>query len=145
MLRFNLAILIGLSIFMTSCCYRVLDVQTQYVSHENLASFYVNTPDPLRQKPLVGERLMIRWSVPCEWTRDYPLFAEIRVRFRDHTEDRKTVIISESDGTTFYCVTGDTFVQSGGIATYKIDIISEGGEVLATWRHPLWTEFISFS
>lgn len=132
-----------LLVLLTSCQPHLLDVQTQYLTHENLASFYVNTPDPARNDPDIGERLMIRWSIPSDYLCYDNLSLHLRVRFKDREEEEKILALTRKSGTYLYCVINETFCRTGGILTYKIDLIG-GGCILETWRHPLWSELILF-
>lgn len=120
-----------------------LDVQTQYLSHENLASYYIHTPDPRLDNPTLGQRLFIQWSLPASEFEGQDLTLYIKVRLRNHQERKETVPICKCHGTYFYQVLNQDYFDTGGIMTYLIEI-RNGESVIECWRHPLWTELINF-
>lgn len=129
--------------FLTSCQVHHLNVQTQYLTHENLASYYVGTPDPEKDCPTIGQRLLIEWSLPKDYLCYSDLKLNLKIRFRNRKEEEIGVSIGEKSGTYLYYVINKKFCQTGGIATYKVDLIGERC-LLETWQHPLWSELITF-
>ncbi|MFI5343180.1 MAG: hypothetical protein ACHQUC_03055 [Chlamydiales bacterium] len=129
--------------FLTSCQVHHLNVQTQYLTHENLASYYVGTPDPEKDCPTIGQRLLIEWSLPTDDLCSGDLKLNLKIRFRNKKEDEVWVPINEKSGTYLYYVINKKYCQTGGIATYKVDLIGNGC-ILETWQHPLWSELITF-
>lgn len=129
--------------FLTSCQVHHLNVQTQYITQENLASYYVGTPDPEKNCPTIGQRLLIEWSLPKDDLCGRDLKLNLKIRFRDKTEDEMRLPIQEKSGTYLYYVINKKYCQTGGIATYKADLIADDC-ILETWQHPLWSELITF-
>lgn len=128
---------------LTGCQAHFLNVQTQYLSLENLASVHVGTPDLAKDKPVIGQRLMVEWALP----RNYQCFEDIelvlKVRFRNRKEDEAIVPVNRRKGIYLYYVVNQKYCETEGIATYKAELWNKGC-LLETWQHPLWSELISF-
>jgi len=132
-----------LSLLTVSCQSHYLNVQTQYLSRQNLASFHINSPDPALERPLIGQRLMISWSVPKNFCYLDHLTLKLKVRLKDYQEEEIKVSIQQRVGTYFYDVVQDKFEYTGGILTYKADLLNENC-LIYSWTHPLWTDLITF-
>ena len=124
-----------------SCQQSYLTVQTDYISYKNLASYYVGTPDPRLNCPLVGQRLIISWSVPKTFMCYADLHLEIVIRFRNGQELTEFFDIEQKRGTYVYHIINDEYIEKQGILTYRIDIVG-GGCPLEQWRHRIWAELI---
>lgn len=129
------------SLLLTSCTFHRLQVQTQYLSHEDLASYHVQTPDPHIECPLIGQRLLIQWGLPACYLAYEDLKLTLKVRLRNRHEHVRSLVLKETKGTYLYRVINNVYRSSGGIATYKVEITG-GGQVLETWKHPLWVDLI---
>jgi hypothetical protein len=139
---FILFIFIGLGgLLLFSCTLHRLNVQTQYLNEESLASYHVGTPDPSLYNPTIGQRLLIQWSLKACEVEAQELFLHLRVRFRNHQEQELKIPITAKRGTYLYELINEAYEQSGGVLTYFAEIRNEAG-VLASWKHPLWTELI---
>ncbi len=136
-------VLLFLIFVLSGCSREYLTVYTDYLSHKNLASYRVGTPDPLLNNPPVGQRLIISWSFPKSFLSKDNLHLELKVRFRNREEIKETVAICRASGTYYYYLINQDFFEKGGILTYRVDLIGDG-EVLEEWRHQLWTELILF-
>lgn len=140
---------------LTSCHFHRLEVQTQYIGEESLASFVVATPDPRIANPPIGQRLLIQWWLDqSEWQKN-SCYLALRVRFRNHQECEQKIAIDRAKGYCLYQVQGALFRQTGGVITYLAEIIqlskNEGAdqteerteEVIARFQHPLWKTLIN--
>jgi hypothetical protein len=128
--------------FLTSCAQRPLVVETQYLSHRNLASYHVRTPDPLLNNPPIGQRLLVSWSLPKESLALTDLHLEINLRFRNRESAREIVSIDRLKGTYLYTVVNESYFKTQGILSYDILLIG-GGCIIDEWRHQLWGELIT--
>jgi len=130
-------------ILLSSCTCQRLTIQSEYLGRESLASYYVNTPDPLLDAPPIGQRLIIGWSIPKSYLAYSDLHLHIIVRLRNREQDIQQVLITDIRGTHLYELLNEKFCQSGGILTYKVTLIGNGC-LLEEWHHPLWTDLITF-
>ncbi len=138
----HLILMLGI-LFFSSCTLHRLDVQTQYLTPDYLASAHIQTPDPRLFEPLIGQRLLIQWSLSTQEVRDHELFLYLKVRYCNHQEKEVNIPITSKRGTYLYKVNSKLFSETGGILTYIAEIRSST-EVVVTWKHPLWTPLITF-
>lgn len=127
---------------LTGCKETYISVHTDYLSHENLASFIVKTPDPLLNNPPIGQRLIISWSVPPCYMDFDDIHLSITIRFRNNTQIVEEVPLTQRKGTFVYPVLNEDYFTTRGILTYKVDLLNNDN-VLEAWRHQIWTEFIT--
>lgn len=118
-----------------------LTVYTDYIGRETLASFQMGTPDPLLIHPPTGQRLIVKWSLPRSYLELENLHLEIALRFRDRTLTNLNLPICQKRGSHIYTVLGKNYLQTGGILTYQVKILSSD-QTLETWTHPLWAPII---
>lgn len=130
-----------LPFLLCSCCKKYLSVQTDYLTYKDLASYYVDTPDPRRYCPASGQRLIVSWGVPKEYLCYENLRLEITIRFRNREEVIETFQISKTRGTYVFTLLNDDYFSKRGILTYKIDLVGDG-EILEEWRHKIWVDLI---
>lgn len=133
--------LVLLLFFLTGCCSR-LSVQTDYLSKERLASYYVGAPDPQLNCDTIGQRLVISWSLSREDFIYQNVAFHLKVRLRNHEEIEVCKNIICSCGYYIFQLNDEKYRQSGGILTYKVTLTGDD-TVLETWRHPLWKELIT--
>jgi len=134
---------ISLLLLTTSCQSHYLNVQTHYLSHQDLASFRVNTPDPAKETPIIGQRLMISWSLPKKYFNYQNLMLRVKVRFKDYQEDEVFISIYKKSGTYFYDLAQDEYLNRRGISTYKVELV-DNNTIIYSWQHPLWMNLITF-
>jgi len=134
----------GILFSFSSCTFHRLDIQTQYLTPDYLASFHIGSPDPHLYDPLLGQRLLIQWSLSSEEVRDNDLSLFLKVRFRNHQEQEVVVPIRSKRGTYLFRVNSALYCQTRGILTYYGEIRSPSS-VFAEWVHPLWTPLIRFN
>lgn len=118
-----------------------LSVQTSYFTRESLASYYVETPDPLLVNPPVEQKLLINWAFPHDYLDYKDLHLNVRVRFRNREEVSLEIPLEKASGYYMYVIETERFFETRGILTYKVDLIG-GGCILEEWRHQLWHELI---
>lgn len=124
-----------------SCYKNHLYVQQEKVDVNFLASSHIQTPDPRLAHPPEGSRLLISWNFPrC-------LFGEqltflVTVRFWDNTEKILVKTIHHRRGSTAFDFSNPGTCLSSQILTYKIDVFTEEGTLIETWKHHFWVELI---
>ena len=125
-----------------SCRNSSLTVQTDYLTHKDLASYHVNTPDPRRNISAVGQRLIIGWCIPKNYLSYEDLHLEVTIRYRNREEVVEIFHLLKTRGTYVYTLFNKDYLDKKGILTYKVAII--GGDcILEEWRHQIWTDLIS--
>ncbi len=131
-----------LALFMLSGCSQpFLTVHTDYLSHENLASYHVRTPDPLLNHPPIGQRLIVTWSIPKNYLAFDDLHLEISIRFRNREQLVENLSLLKRSGTYVYALLNEDYTAKRGILTYKVNLIGNG-QPLEEWRHQIWAELI---
>lgn len=128
---------------LTSCSANKLLVQSEYFSHEDLASFYVNTPDPLQNDPPVGQNLRIFWKFGGTFCNYKDVSIHYTIRLRNKEEIDRTFTVTCPRGYFTYSLYNEDYFDSGGILTYKVELMADG-ILLEEWRQHLWKELIQF-
>lgn len=141
MMKFSLFPRLICLLFLTSCSNEHLSVHTEYINAEYLASYHVRTPDPLLANPPYGQQLIVQWNIPRDYLSYEDLHLRVQIRFRNRKEIIQEVPIHQRLCCYQYELLNSAFCETGGILTYKIEIIGDGC-VLDDWRHQLWTELI---
>lgn len=133
-----------LPLLVLTSCSCPLKVQTDYLTYKDLASYYVNTPDPRQNMTTVGQRLIVSWVVPKYYLDYDDLHLEVTVRFRTKEEVTEIFPISKTRGTYVFALLNADYFEKKGFLTYKVNLMGNGC-VLEEWRHRIWTDLISFS
>lgn len=132
-------------LFCTASCNRCnLLVYTDYLSHQNLASYFVGTPDPNLNHPPIGQRVIIIWTMPSAYMGRSDIWLEVKVRFRNNQEANEVVQLTSRSGTYVYSLMNRDYIEKKGILAYKISMYA-GACVIDTWKHQLWVDLISFA
>lgn len=134
--------LLILAPFSWGCTRERLSAQTDYITVETLASYFVDTPDPRKFCPNQGQRLTITWSLPKEYNDYQDLHLELVVRFRNRNEDKLDIPIEKATGVYYYKILNEDYFSTGGILTYKITLVGSN-QTLEEWKHQLWWEQIN--
>jgi hypothetical protein len=131
-------------IFLSSCNgNNILSLHTEYITIEDLASFYIGTPDPLLNCPPFGQKLTVSWRVPNQSFHLNETSITLTVRFRDHQEITKKILLKRPLGSYVLCLNKEQYCQTGGILTYKAELWV-GECLLKAWKHHLWAKLITF-
>lgn len=139
----SIAIFIFLLFALVGCTQNKLTVRTEYINREHLASFHVETPDPLLLDPPLGQRLIAQWKIPRDYLSYENLHLRIRLRFRNRQEEVKEVPISRMRGLYCYELLNEDFCEKLGILSYLVELRGNDN-ILEEWRHQLWVELIQF-
>lgn len=144
MSRFYCCFLIFLLGLLGSSCEKYfLSVQQQWVDISYLASAQINTPDPRKENPPLGQMLIIDWRVPKHILKQQPRVL-LDLIFWDYTVKTVTLPIKrQMDYTTFELLNED-YEKSGGILTYRARIVTENDETFKESKHQLWVNLITF-
>jgi len=101
-----------------------------------LASVKVDTPDPRRENPPEGQKLLIAWDFPKSLY-DQGLSLKATVRLWNNEEQIFCFPVERKRDTTSFF-----FPASNKILTYRIQIIAADGHLVETWEHQFWTQLI---
>jgi len=134
---FNLFLLLILA----GCSKYFLTVRQISVTPNSLASSHVGSPDPRQNTPPVGQKLVIDWVIPSEILTQEPKVV-LSLVFKNHTEVKKTYPIYYRSGYVVYTLLDEEFYQTGGLLTYRAEIVTGDGEVYRDWKHQLWVSLI---
>ena len=121
-------------VLLPSCNHNMLSVHTDYVTVEDLASFYVNTPDPYLNRPPFGQRLTVSWSIPKRCVQIPDTHLLLTVRFRNREQVTKKVSIRKPSGSYILCLSRNQYCEKGGILTYKV-LLVKGDCILEEHKH----------
>ncbi len=131
-----------IAVLFSACTpYSYLSVHTDYLSHRTLASYYVNTPDPMLDNPPIGQRLIVSWSIPKHILPGNNLYLKIYMRYWNRAEEIKTEPVTRSRGTVVYAIMNEEYIETRGIMSYKVELI-DNGQVISEWKHQVWTEVV---
>lgn len=133
--------LICISGLFQACSNPHLSVHTDYLSHKNLASYHVGTPDPRLDNPPIGQRLIVTWSIPRMYLYYEDPHLVVTIRFRNREEIEETIYIHRMHGTYVYDLLNEDYIEKRGMLSYKVDIIAQGC-LLDQWRHQIWADLI---
>lgn len=140
-MKYLLFFIITISLF--SCTREPLDVSTQYWGRKDLASVIIDTPDPAKNHPLFGQRILISWSISKKEFEEGALSLHIKVNLKNNERIDQIVPLNERSGSYQFKIYGNDFVKKGGLLSYLIELQSDG-KVIATKQHKLWVEPITF-
>jgi hypothetical protein len=118
-----------------------LILQSSYLNRTQLASFYIETPDPQLQFPLVGQYILAQWYLPKTYLCFTDLHLLLTIRFGNRSEIQEKIYIWKTKGWYQYFLRGQEFLDKQGILTYKAILVGSG-QILESWQHQLWAEKI---
>ena len=122
-------------------CKDKLYVSNQHLSPDYLASSYVGSPDPSAEHFDDGVQLYVSWRVSKETLEKHPQLV-VDVIFGDLTEQRFEFIIAKRSDFQTIRLLEPVFSEKKGILTFRAEIITENKDVIAEWKHQLWTPLL---
>lgn len=132
-------------VFILNSCFPRLSVQTNYLTEERLASYFVGSPDPNLNRSIIGQRLIISWFLSDDEINAEDLHLKLSVRLYNQKEMIINEPIEDPRSYFIYQLSDHLYCESnGGILTYKVEIIGNGC-VMETWEHPLWVPLIKLN
>ena len=128
-------------LFLLSCEKYNISVTRQTVDVNYLASSQVATPDPRKENPPIGQKLIVDWHIPWDMLHEGPK-GRLHVICKDYSEDVVEFPIDALNGFIVYDLLNDRYEKTGGFLTYKAELIGRDGKVLKKWKHQLWVHII---
>jgi len=131
-------------LFSLSGCQKYgLLLHQQKMDVNYFASTHVNTPDFRRECPPNGKMVVAEWWIPQRLL-DYEPVLRIHMLFHDFTEKCVEYPVTATVGYETYFLIDEEFEETGGILSYRGEIISCDGEIFRCWEHQLWVQLIAF-
>jgi hypothetical protein len=127
----------------TSCYKNHLFVQQESVDGNDLASFFVKTPDPRKAHPPIGQKILVGWDFPRALFLEELDHLTITVHFWDQEEKKIEHPIDRRRGYASFFFSNPTKDPVKKILTYKVEIFKKDQTILETWKHHFWTELIT--
>jgi hypothetical protein len=141
---YKIALLFFLSICATSCSKYYVSVSRKKVDARDLASTHVGTPDPRQAHPPCGQMLIIDWRLPQHIVKAHPYIA-LDLIYWNNTEKSVFFPIRTPIGYATYSLLDERFDETGGILTYRAQVVGDDGRVYKEWRHQLWVNLIQIN
>ena len=129
-------------IFATSCSQYYLSIAQQWIDGRYLASSHAHTPDPRQANPPVGQMLVLDWRIPKEILEQKPEVILELILWDYTTKTVRYPIHKRMDYAVFKLLDAE-YEQSGGVLTYKAEIVTEDGTPYREWKHQLWVNLIT--
>lgn len=131
-----------LPLFLLSGCRQYyLSVCQEWVDARYLASTNVSTPDPRQEHPPLGQLLVLDWRIPKEILTKKPEII-LDLILWDYTTRQVRIPIKWRMNYATYRLFNEDYEKTGGILTYKAQIVTQDGEVYREWKHQLWVNLI---
>lgn len=118
-----------------------LSVCQKWIDPNYLASSQVSTPDPRQAHPPLGQMLILNWRLPSEVFEQQPEVV-IDLILWDYTTRQVRLPIHHPMDFATYRLVNDDYEKSGGILTYKAQVVTSKGESLYEWKHQLYVDLI---
>lgn len=132
----------SLLIFLCGCQSHGVVMYQQKISSSYLASTHVGSPDPRLENPPNGTMLVAEWWISKK-TLEYDPVLRIEIIYRDFSTGCVEFPLSHKIGYETFSLLNEDFDKTGGILTYKAEIVTCDGEVYRQWKHQLWVELIT--
>lgn len=143
--RYLLLLLLPISIvFFSGCRQYYLSICQEWVDVRYLASTHVGTPDPRQDRPPIGQMLILDWRIPKEVLKKKSEVILDLILWDYTTRQVKIPIKRRMDFAT-YRLFNEEYEKTGGILTYKAQIVTQDGRVFREWKHQLWVNLITIN
>ncbi len=143
-MRILLTVLSFALLILPGCSQYYLSVCQEWVDERYLASTHVQTPDPRREHPPIGQMLILDWRVPEDVFKKDPEVV-LDLILWDYTAKQIRIPIKRRMDFATWRLLNEEYEKSGGILTYKAMIVLKDGEVFREWKHQLWVNLIVVS
>jgi hypothetical protein len=126
--------------FLTSCNNYYLSLRQMPVDASYLASASIGSPDPRTKNPPYGQKIILQWRVPTLANNPQLVFTIV---YKNHTEKKFVYPIQRTIGYEVYSLLNKDYDETGGVLTYRAEIVGEDNTVLKEWKHQLWVNLIT--
>jgi hypothetical protein len=126
---------------LASCGRSYLSVRREWVDGRYLASTHVSTPDPRQAHPPFGQNLVISWWVPSSILAEQPDLV-LQVIYWNFTQKTFVYPLQKRIGYKVCCLLDEQYQETGGLLTYRAQVVTKDGRVFKEWKHQLWVNLI---
>lgn len=134
---------LGTLVLLASCTAPAISVRTEKIDHKYLASYHVETPDPVRCRFFKGQQVVLSWKL-CKKKVTAPLHLKLLLVRANHTLEVIERTLSCLSGTTVFYFLGDDWCQKGEILTWRAEIYKDDALVALACQKP-WVDWIDDS
>jgi hypothetical protein len=85
--------------------------------------------------------LVVEWWIPPFILKREPRIV-LHVFYRNYTEKIIEFPISKRIGYEIYTIYNEEFDETGGLLTYRAEIVTCDGEIYREWVHQMWVNLI---
>lgn len=124
-------------LFLSGCDKYHISVVQETIGIHSLASVALGTPDPEKNDPPEGERLIIEWKIAEKDLLRSPIL-HLQVVYKDYTEAEISYPMKYKTDYVVYDITGQEYREKKGILGYRIEARVENGTPVLTWQHQLF-------
>lgn len=129
-------------VFCNGCQKSYVTVVQEKINRKYLASSFVDSPDPLQHEPPHERKLYVSWNIGSECEVEG---CQIRISMIFRNRNTRTVDLPtpRRRGTMVYSLLGQDYCETQELLTYKVELLTKSGELLAFWRHQMWVNMIT--
>ncbi|MEI6531267.1 MAG: hypothetical protein WCN87_00400 [Chlamydiota bacterium] len=120
-----------------------LTVRTEKINQKHLASYYAETPDPLRCRFFKGQQMVVSWDI-CRHKAALPFKLKIHLIRSSHRLEIIERILTCHRGSEVFYFLGDDWCKNGEILTWRAEIFS-GNQLIACKFQKPWVDWIGDS
>lgn len=131
-------------ILFAACSSAKVVVDRYAVTPSELPSVYVESPDPRLKKPSYGQVLAVRYRIKNPVSQKMPYLLLLKIIYKNLEEETKSYTVFNEEGTFEFPVIDEAFEGTGGVLTYRAELMTFDGDLIAEFKHKLWFELISF-
>jgi hypothetical protein len=128
-------------LLLTGCSKYYLSLRQMPIDASYLSSSYVGTPDPRKADPPRGQKIVFQWAIPPEIVEKKPQLVFYAI-YKNHSEKTLVYPIESRLGYEVYSLLDKEFDETGGLLTYRAEIITPDHHVYQEWKHQLWVNLI---
>ena len=140
--RYLGSLFLASALLFSGCRQYYLSVCQEWVDVRYLASSHVGTPDPRQDHPPIGQMLILDWRIPKEILKKKPEVV-LDLILWDYTARQIRIPIKRRMDFATYRLFNPEYEKTGGILTYKAEIVTQEGQVFREWKHQLWVNLIT--
>lgn len=120
----------------------MLTARSEALDLNDLASFHVGSPDPLKCG-YCGQQIIVEWDLPPKIASRQDLKLIISMVTTKHLFQKVAIPIKKARSYYVYRQINNALFENGAILTYKIEIFS-GASLLKCWKQQGWVDWLDF-